>query len=59
METCKTCGRPGSRPYRNRVLLGKIEEGCIDAFHNDAMALDRWHNMPRHIIFRKEIKARS
>ena len=58
MKVCKTCGQADNRPYRNRVQ-GVVEEGCIDAFHNDAMRLDPWHNQPNHITFRKEIQSRN
>ena len=54
MKHCSTCGQTDNRPYRNRVQ-GVVEEGCIDAFHNDAMRLDPWHNRPEAKTVRTRI----
>lgn len=58
MDKCSYCGQADNRPYRNRVN-GIVEEGCISAFHNDAMRLDPWHNKPAYVALRKSIKARK
>ncbi len=44
---CPTCGHGASAPYR-RVSEGKIVEGCIDAFHAEALYGEslRWHTRP-------------
>lgn len=51
---CNVCGRQADKP-RRRLEPGRgVVEGCVDAFHNEAMALDKWHNRKAAKQIRKE-----
>jgi hypothetical protein len=37
METCNTCGKPATSPYRVYCNRGKVVQGCVDQFHTEAL----------------------
>lgn len=60
---CPTCTRIASAPYRRHDERGKVTEGCIDAFHTDALSgiigeSTAWHFRAEAVAIRRaELKA--
>ena len=60
-NTCPTCGRAPSAPYRRYDAQGRVTEGCIDATHTGRLVgtseSNRWHMRPvAEVMRRAELK---
>lgn len=48
--TCNTCCRPAASPFRVYDERGRVQLGCIDAFHDGHLVVPsesaRWHARP-------------
>jgi hypothetical protein len=56
-DTCPTCTRPASAPYRVYDDRGRVINGCVDAHHDGALVTPsesaRWHARPEARIIRR------
>lgn len=62
-DSCPTCTRRACDPYRRHDARGNVVEGCIDAYHHEAMdrhyscASRNWHFRPVAHALRKDTLA--
>jgi hypothetical protein len=56
-ETCPTCGRASSNPFRSYDAKGRIVNGCVDAFHSEHLVVPSesafWHARPQAKLARR------
>lgn len=57
-QTCNTCCRTASNPWRVYDEHGKVTEGCVDDFHTGHLVpiseSNRWHNRPQAKTIRRQ-----